>query len=147
MEYLMYNLNHIESCYKNYISDLSNWLPDGVVDVSLKQLEEMDLLKYYYGDEKEEENLTRHFQVIESLEKITLINNQFIIWIVPDFYQGIQNTYALIAINDSGEPHLEMAFSAAGVYNTSGLVLRLLEKYLFEIQDTQELINHYEGAC
>lgn len=143
----MDNLSFIEEYYQKFMQDLPHRLPDGVEDTDLHLLHRMDLLKYYYGEDLEEETLTRHFQVIESSEKITLVNPQFIIWIVPDQQDGIPTTLTLIALNKTSEPELALAFTATGVYNTSGLVLRILEKFLFEIQEAEELISRYNSAA
>jgi hypothetical protein len=143
----MDNLSFIEEYYQKFMQDLSQWLPDGVVEVDLDLLHKMDLLKYFYGEGESEETLTRHFHVIESLDKITLINSQFIIWVVPDQVDGIPRTLTLIALNKPMEPELSLAFAACGVYNTSGLVLRILEKLLFEIQETEDLIGRYASAA
>lgn len=142
----MDNLSFIEECYQKFTQDLQNRLPDGIDEVDLNLLHKMDLLKYYYGEDVDEESLSKQFQVIESLDKITLINPQFIIWIVPDQEDGIPTTLCLIALNKLSEPELTLAFAARGVYNTSGLVLRILEKYLFDIQEVEDLIHRYSAA-
>ncbi len=72
-----------------------HWLPDGIVEVDLALLHRLGLLKYH-SDEKERFSLTRYFHVIESPDKITLINEQFLIWIVPEQINDIPATYTLI---------------------------------------------------
>jgi len=136
----MDNISVLEVCYKKYISDLALWLPEGIVNVNLKLLYDMELLDYQ-NDDNHDPKLTRYFHVLETDEKITLINDEFVVWIVPDFVNEIPCTYTLIALNGEVQPKLELAFCTSGVYNTSKLVLRLLEKMLKDIQENEEFIS------
>ena len=131
----MDDLSQIDIIYKKYSSDLNHYLPDGLIQVDLELLQELNLLSFH--KDKNEPGFTRYFQVVESDDRITLMNEQFIIWIVPEKVDNQSLTYVLIATNQE-EPHLEIAFSVAGAYNTSRLVLHLLEKYLIEIQDIED---------
>lgn len=135
----MDNLSAIDVYYKKYTQDLNMWLPDGLIQVDIELLQDLELLDFHA--QKSDNSFTRYFQVIESEEKITLINDQFIVWIVPEKYEDEAFTYILIATNHSEEAHLELAFSVGGAYNTSRLVLRLLEKYLLEIQETEDTLK------
>lgn len=142
----MHNLTLIEECYRKYISNLAKWTPEGIIDVNLKLLHNHDLIDFLEETRQEEETLTRYFHVVEAPEKITLINDQFIVWIVPENVEGTAITYTLISINNDGKPDLELVFTSTGVYNTSWLVLRVLEKFLLEIQENEELIKRYKAA-
>jgi hypothetical protein len=80
--------------------------------------------------------------MIESADKITLVNNDFIVWIIPETRRQIPSTYTLIALNNEvRDPQLEVVFVASGVYNTSRLVLKVLEKFLMEIQETENVLD------
>lgn len=136
----MDKLSEIDLCYKKYIKDLSRWLPDGLIVVDIDLLQELDLLAFH--SQPNDPGFTRYFQVIESDEKITLVNDQFIVWIVPEKHDDEAYTYIIIATNTAEVPHLELAFRVSGAYNTSRLVLRLLEKYLHDIQETEESLRH-----
>ena len=140
----MDNISLLDESFNEYIKNLSHWLPEGVIDVDIQTLKDLDLLNFMNTKSSGEESLTRYFQVIESDEKITLVNDQFVIWIVPETIDNLPITFTLIAINTEEKPHLETAFSTSGVYNTSRLVLRILEKYLFDIQETEEIINSFK---
>lgn len=142
----MHNLGLIEEYYKKITNNLSDFLPEGLQNVDLDFLHMYDLLHYHHKPEVEEENLTRYFHVLESPEKITLINDEFIIWIIPSEISSPQSTYALIALNNASLPILQTGFVAKGIYNTSHLVLKVLEKLLIEIQDTENLIQKYEPS-
>ena len=136
----MHNLSLLESCYQKYISDISSWLPEDMILVDLKLLQHFDLL-HYHDPNYNDPALTRYFHVIESNEKITLINDEYVIWIVPEKIDDVPVTYTLVALNKPLEPELQLCFVTAGVYNTSRLVLRLLEKFLFEIEENEAWIN------
>ncbi|MCB1111402.1 MAG: hypothetical protein H7A37_01255 [Chlamydiales bacterium] len=140
----MDNINILEKCFQAYIKDLPRWLPEGIVDVDLKLLNDFNLLNYH-DDKRHDPSLTRYFHVIETQEKITLVNDDFVVWIVPEQIGGVSVTYTLVAINQEKFPRLEMAFATSGVYNTSRLVLRVLEKYLKEIQENEEMLNSYQA--
>ncbi|MCH9608690.1 MAG: hypothetical protein S4CHLAM45_12710 [Chlamydiales bacterium] len=129
----------LEAHFEKYITDLKGFLPDGVIEVDLELLQELDLL---HVEKEEEDNsaLSQSFYVIESPEKLTLFNEQYAVWIVPELIKEIPTTYTLIALNHADQPHLEMAFSTSGVYNHSGLVLRILEKFLDQIDENEEEI-------
>lgn len=130
----------LEQYYNKFINNLNELLHDGVITVDLHLLERLNLLHYNPPGETEPE-LTRSFQLIESPEKITLINDQFVIWIAPRKVGQTISTLSLIALNHQDHPQLELAFMATGVYNTSQLVLRILEKLLLEIQENEDLIK------
>lgn len=140
----MRDLSALEDHYNNYIRSLKDYLPDGIINVDIELLSAFGLLSFFNNKISNEDTLTRYFQVIETEEKITLINDQFIIWIVPENMNETSITYALIALNVNELPSLELAFSTAGVYNTSHLVLRILEKFLIEIQETQDYLKKIE---
>ena len=141
----MDDITQLDDCYNRYIKNVAGWIPEGFIDVNLKLLQRFDLLDYH-RKEKKEPALTRYFHVVETAEKITLINEQFVVWIVPDKVNNLPVTYALIALNHPNQPHLELAFSAAGVFNTSRLVLRVLDVFLQEIQETEDVLSKFKAA-
>lgn len=136
----MFNPSLLEESYKKFRSDLAAFLPEGVMQMDIETLHALDLLDY---EKRKEESLTRYFHVMETEEKITLINDQFIVWIVPE-NGGEPKTLVLIALNIQGQPKLELAFLTSDVYNTSKLVLRVLEKFLHEIQENEESLRPYK---
>ena len=142
----MYNLSIIEECYRRYIKSLYYWIPEGIFSVDLTLLKKFDLL-HFQRPEIQESSLTRYFHIVESPEKITLINNDFVIWIMPDRIDHIPVTYTLIALNRGDYPKLEVAFIASGVYNTSKLVLQVLEKFLVEIQENEKILDQFQESA
>lgn len=136
----MHNLALLEESYKKFMKEVANWAPESIIDVNLELLHEFDLL-HFHGKPPHDPALTRYFQVVESSEKITLVNDDFVVWIVPERTDDTAMTYTLVSINDKDHPHLELVFVTSGVYNTSRLVLRVLEKFLFEIQENEEMLK------
>jgi hypothetical protein len=142
----MYNLNVIEESYKRYMKCLPHWIPEGIFSVDLALLMQFDLL-HFHGPSSLESGLTRYFHVIESPEKITLINHEFVVWIIPERIDHTSLTYTLIALNQEDYPKLEVAFIASRVYNTSKLVLQVLEKFLIEIQENEKLLKQWQESA
>jgi hypothetical protein len=142
----MDDISLLEESFNKFINNLSFWLPEGIIDVDIQVLRNLELLSFMSNKGSGEDSLTRYFQVVESDDKITLVNDQFVIWIVPDTINQVPTTFTLIAINVHDQPHLEVAFKTSGVYNTSRLVLRILERYLSEIQENEELIKTLKNA-
>jgi hypothetical protein len=142
----MYNIDLIEESYKKYTKDLNYWLPEGISFVDLKLLNQFDLLHFQPLRAQKDSPLKIFFQIIESPEKITLINEEFVVWIIPQHHHDPAETYILIALNrNDEEPHIESAFIASGIYNTSPLVLRLLENVLLEIHETEIYLSKLEN--
>lgn len=139
---MMYDPQLIENSYHKFISEMTTFLPEGPLEVDVDLLERLDLLVL---DKTKESGLTRYFNILESFEKLTLINDQFIIWIVPKNNDVPSKTQVLIALNQGGTPHLELAFVASDIYNSSKLVLRILEKMLIEIQENEESLKPYQN--
>lgn len=140
----MHNLEVIEECYKKFIKSLNFWIPEGIYYIDLQLLHHFDLLHFQPPITRKDPVLTRYFHMVESPEKITLFNDEFVVWIIPDKIEHHSVTYTLIALNPSDrEPQLEAAFIASGIYNTSKLVLKVLEKFLIEIQETETLLSSF----
>ena len=70
----MYNLDLLEEYYKKYSKDVNKWLPEDIIEVDINLLKRFHILNYH-DPEENDPNLTRYFHVIESSEKITLIND------------------------------------------------------------------------
>ena len=136
----MYNLAILEDWYQQFVKDIRDWLPEDILNVDLRLLQKFDLLDFH-DREKRDPALTQYFHVVETTEKITLVNDDFVVWIVPEKFNDISLTYTLIAMHQKDHPHLELAFVTTGAYNTSRIVLRVLEKFLFEIRENEELIK------
>lgn len=132
----------LDQAYNEFISSLQSWIPEGIIEVDMALLEETGLLNYAtFEDTQNQEQLPHYFHVIETPDKVTLFNHQFAVWIVPKIVDDNPTTIVMISLISQGRPHLEIAFSTKGVYNTPKFVLRLLKYYLSEVIDTEEAIS------
>lgn len=136
--------DHLENAFHVYMNDLSYHVPDGIVEVDLSLLQELGLLSANDNCETCSDSLTHNFFVVESPDKLTLFNEKFSIWIVPRLESDTPMTYTLIALNEKENPQLEMVFTTTGVYNHSSLVLRVLEKFLEQIEENEEEICRFK---
>lgn len=137
----MDNSTKLEQYYSEFTSNLEKWLPDGLIQADIALLERFNLLHYPESQEMTDSALTRYFQTIESKEKLVLINDHYIIWIVPDRLNAIPSTNTYIALHKNSEFFLQLGFVNKGIYNNSQLILRLLEKFLQEIQEMEETLS------
>lgn len=126
--------------FYTFTNNIARWLPEGFAEIDLALLHKYKLLDF---DEEscKSRNITHFFHMIESDEKLTLFNDQFIIWIVPNNEEETPSTYTLIAIRQGEQLHLEVGFKTKGVYNNSHFLLNFLEHYLEEIQENEETLN------
>ena len=132
----------LDQAYSEFISSLSSWIPEGIIEVDMSLLEETGLLTHVsFEEDNNQEQLPHYFHVIETPDKVTLFNHQFAIWIVPKIVDENPTTIVMISLITNGRPHLEIVFSTKGVYNTPKFVLRLLKYYLSEVIDTEEAIS------
>lgn len=132
----------LDQAYNEFISNLSSWIPEGIIEVDIALLEDTGLLTHAsFEEDKNQEQLPHYFHVIETPDKVTLFNHQFAIWIVPKIVDENPTTIVMISLVSNGKPHLEIVFSTKGVYNTPKFVLRLLKYYLSEVIDTEEAIS------
>lgn len=143
----MVNPAKLEEAFEEYINDLPKWTPDGIIEVDIFLLKHLGLLHHTDDDEKIlQSQFPFFFHVVETEDKVTLFNNQFAVWIVPKSEGEEASTLTLIALMDSEEqPHLEMAFSTGGIYNTPKCVLKVLRHYLTEVIDTEQIIDSIGG--
>lgn len=133
----------IENLYLSYVEDLSQCAHDGIVHVDLNLLNELGILENIQ-EEDEADDFTQYFKVIETEDKVTLFNEQFIIWIVPKVEGDLPITYVIIALNHDEKPHLEVIFTTSGVYNTPKYVLKILQHYLIDMLETEATLTAYE---
>lgn len=137
----MDNLYLYENDYRNYIENFHKGSPEALLSLDLALLNQLDLLDSFQNSSFLSPEAS--FRVFETDEKITLINSHFIIWIIPQRVESMPITYILIASLEGNQTHFELAFSATGIYNNSRLILRVLEKLLLEINETNKELNKF----
>lgn len=134
----------IEEAYKEFTSNLPQWAHDGVIQINLNFLHDQGLLNALQEDKEDPDDLTQYFHVIESVEKVTLFNDQFIVWIIPKMEGEQPMTYVLIALNQVDKAHLEIVFTTHGVYNTPRYVLKVLQYFLTDTLETEATLTSFE---
>jgi hypothetical protein len=148
----MLNPTILEKSYQKYIQNLPECVPDGILDVDISVLHNCGILGASLAEPLELENsLSHYFHVIESTEKITLFNQEFVIWIVP-IHSGsdlededtLSRSYVLLALNNDSEPELEMVFSTSGIYNNSKFIIGLIEHFIEDIKENEKLFGEFE---
>lgn len=137
----MLNPSRLEVAFQDFTQNFHKWAPDGVIDVNMSVLEELGLLNHKILESTESDSLMHQFHVVETPDKVTLFNEQFAIWIVPKMVEDTPTTLTFIALVPNEEPHLEIVFSTAGVYNTPKYILGVLQHFLTEVADTESIIS------
>jgi hypothetical protein len=140
----MLNPVQIEEAYKQFVGNLPNLAHDGITHIDLQFLHDQGLLQSIQDDAADPDDLTQYFHVIESIEKVTLFNEQFIVWIIPKMENEQPFTYVLIALNHPEKANLEVLFSTRGVYNTPKYVLKVLQHFLVDMLETEETLTSFE---
>lgn len=142
----MVNPVQLEEAYTQFINNLSDYTPDGIIHVDLKLLDEMGLLSQDQMESQEDdEQFPHYFHVIETSDKVTLFNHQFAVWIAPQVIDEEPCTLTLIALFEDETPNLELVFSTSGVYNTPKFVLKILRHFLAEVIDTESVISSIDN--
>lgn len=132
----------LEEAFLEFSQNLPKHAPDGVITVDLPMLQELGLLKHDQFDQAtSHDDLMHYFHVLETPDKVTLFNEQFVVWILPQLIQESSLTLTFIALLNQNKPHLELVFSTAGVYNTPKFILKVLEHFLTEVIDTEAMIS------
>jgi hypothetical protein len=138
----MINPAILEEAYQEFSKDLTKWVHDGFIQVDMKLLNDLGLLNSAELEHSvSDAHLNHFFHIIETPDKVTLFNEQFAIWIVPEMIDDIPTTTTLIALLQTNKPHLEIVYTTSGVYNTPKYILKILQHYLEEVQDTEKVIS------
>lgn len=140
----MLNPSQIEDAYKEFMGNLPQWAHDGIIPINLNFLHDQGLLKTFTEDKEDPDDLTQYFHVIESTEKVTLFNDQFIVWIIPRGEGEQPVTLVMIATVPQNKPNLEIVFTTNGVYNTPRYVLKVLQYFLLDMLETEATLTAFE---
>ncbi len=131
----------LDAAYDDFTRNFKKWAPDGVIDVDLFLLDDLGLLSSLELNEGTPEDVTEQFNVSETDAQITIYNEQFALWVVPNILEGVATTYTYIALISEPVPQLELVFSTSGVYNTPRYILKVLQHFLIEVIDTEAVIS------
>jgi hypothetical protein len=142
----MLNPVQIEQAYREIAEHLADQAHDGIVQVDLQFLHDNGLLQALQEERSDAEDVTQYFHVTESVDKVTLFNEQFIVWIIPKMDGDQSITYVMIALNYPDKVHLEIVFTTRGVYNTPRHVLTVLQHFLIDMLETEATITSIEKS-
>jgi hypothetical protein len=138
----MINPKNLEEAFLEFSTNLQKWAPEGVINVDLKLLHELGLLNHSEWENSiTDSHLTQYFHIVETQDKVTLFNDQFAIWIVPQLINDTSITTTYIALIQALKPHLEIVYTTIGVYNAPKYILKVLQHYLEEVQDTEKALS------
>ena len=137
----MMNPIQLEEAFKDFTENFQKWAPEGFINVNLQLLQELGLLNTPEIESSESDSISQQFHVIETSDKVTLFNKQFAVWIVPQSDTELPSTLILISLIQNFKPHLEIVYTTSGVYNTPKYILRVLQHFLTEVLDTEEIIS------
>ncbi len=132
----------LEEAFIEFSQNLQKHAPDGVITVDLNLLHDLGLLQNGKFDQSgSTDELMHYFHVLETPDKVTLFNEQFVVWILPKVVQEAPLTLTFISRLQTTKPNLELVFSTTGVYNTPKFILKVLEHFLTEVIDTEAIIS------
>ena len=133
----------LDAAFTEFSQNLQKYAPDGIISVDLNLLHHFGLLDLSKFDQTTPgEELMHYFHVYEAPDKVTLLNEQFAVWILPKMVQQMPLTLIFIGrILSQNKPRLELVFSTTGVYNTPKFILKVLEYFLTEVIDTEAMIS------
>ena len=143
----MRSIEELDQFFQHLSHDFQHSIPDGVQEVTLDTLSSLNLLATNKGaPQQKKEDPSHYFHVHDSGQMITLYNDRFIAWIVPEQQAEENATLVVIATEENNSLHAELAFETKGVYNSSRTLLRVLEGYLDEINENDNVIKHLNDA-
>lgn len=119
-------------------------LLDGIQSINIELLNQLNLLRISELEKKQSDNFEEHFQVIEAPEKVTLHNEKFIIWIVPEQDTEFASTLTMVAMIKNAKAKLELAFRAESVYNAPKHILRVLQTVIADLIDTESVLSEID---
>lgn len=137
------SIEQLDAFFQKLSTNTGEFFPDGIVDINVKILHDLRLLS--------EDPPTIHeappsslLQAVESEGKITLYNEKFALWIVPQANTFPPTTITFIARRSEETIIPEVAFRTQGMHNRSKTILRLIDRFLTEIQETESVIARLE---
>lgn len=117
------------------IKNIPDAVPDGIIEINSQIIKSFGL---NLDTSSKKSNVQSYFYVIEALDKITLINEQFIVWLYP-YINGdtCRETITFIARHDLPHFQLELAYSTKDQFNHPAIVLDILECFIHEIRENE----------
>ena len=141
----MVSMEQLDGFFQKLSANTGEFFPDGVVDINVKVLHNLGLL----SDNPpvlHEAPASSLLQAVESDGRITLFNEKFALWIVPQANTAAPTTVTFIARRTGDAFSPEVAFRTQGIHNRSKTILRIIDRFLVEIQETESVIASLERS-
>jgi hypothetical protein len=140
----MLSIEDINAFYAYLTQHTPDLIPDGIIDVDVKLLQSLNILNptQNIGSGSAKELL----QAIDSGGRITLFNDRFVLWIIPQNDVSPPSTTVILARCNENTIKPEVAFRTAGIHNQSKTILQLIDRYLIDIQETEEVLEKFEHS-
>jgi len=135
------NIEEINNFFEKLINNTTTFLPDGIVDINIKILQSLQILSNKHPTPKKPQVL----QAIEAQGKITLFNEEFIIWVAVQAESTPPCTLVFIARNSNDTIKPELGFRTQGIYNRSKTIMQLIDRFLADIQETECVLSQLES--
>ena len=139
----MVDIEQLDGFFQRLSANTGEFFPDGVVDINVKVLHTLDLLSDT-SPAPYEAPASSLLQAVESDGRITLFNEKFALWIVPQANTSVPTTITFIARKTGETISPEVAFRTQGIHNRSKTILRIIDRFLAEIQETESVIASLE---
>jgi hypothetical protein len=138
------SVEQFDSFFQKLSSQPGEFFPDGIVDITIRVLHALRLLSEDPPTVREAP-ANSLLQAVESEGRITLYNDKFALWIVPQANAPVPTTITYIARRMEEAFSPEVAFRTQGIHNRSKTILKLIDRYLIEIQETESVIASLES--
>jgi hypothetical protein len=138
------SIEELDAFFDHLQSHTSDLLPDGILEINVKTLHTLHLLSEETPPSGTPPASTL-LQAIESEGKITLYNEKFALWVAPQKNADPASTIVFIASRKDNEMKPEIAFRTTGIHNRSKTILKLIDRLLADIQETENVISKLEG--
>lgn len=138
------SIEQLDAFFEHLSSHTTDLLPDGIMDINVKTLHALHLLADEIPMPGATPPASALLQAIESGGKITLFNEKFALWIVPQKNADPASTIVFIARRADEDIKPEIAFRTSGIHNRSKTILKLIDRFLADIQETETVISKFE---
>jgi hypothetical protein len=135
-------IDQLDTYYESLEQNTPELLPDGILDVNIRTLQTLHLLTE--DSASREGNPSELLQAVESEGRITLFNERFALWIVPQVGAEPSSTVVYVATHRNGAVKAELGFRTSGVHNKSKTILRLIDRFITDIQETDSMLSQME---
>jgi hypothetical protein len=138
------SIEQLDAFFDDLTQHTSDLLPDGILEINVKSLHALHLLSENISAPPGSTPASNLLQAIESGGKITLYNEKFALWVAPQKNADPSSTIVFIARRDEDALKPEIAFRTTGIHNRSKIILKLIDRFLLDIQETESVISNLE---